>query len=202
MKTAYRFFFAIAFTLAIIINGCQNNEDPSGPSSDKNFTFAKVGNKWIYKMMYEQSPTPDITMEVIESKPNNVYKVLNTYPGTSWGTAVTYWYVKGDEMAYNCDSTGVHKNFYFNSGVQLNQVYMSIVHYSPFFNQGDTVYTKITSFDTPVTVPAGTFQCIKIVVWGTQSTDMPETEVYISRTAGQIKQQSAQITLELKSKNF
>lgn len=206
MKTAFRFLFAFTFTFILLINGCEKDDDPTGPSSEKNFTFAKVGNKWVYKMTYNNSTAPDVTLEIVESKPNNVYKVANTYPETTWETVFTYWYVDGSKMAFNCDSTGTFKNFYIDENVPLNQEKMSIVKYSPFFNKGDTVYTKITSFDKPVTVPAGTFNCIEILVWGTESNDFPLTTVYISRTAGEIKQTNETLSggmrLELKAKNF
>jgi hypothetical protein len=180
--------------------GCEEKTtDP--PANDNNFTFAKVGNKWTFKVTSD-SHTSDMTQEIIKDMGNHIYKVETIYQGASFGTVYLFWYVNGEEMSFNTDSSGLHKNFLFNSSSEVNKTYMSIVEYSPFLQSGDTVYAKILSLDESVTVPAGTFSCIKIQVWGGVTSSMPESMVYFNRKVGQIKQTSESMTLELKYKNF
>jgi|GEM_PF-1526511 len=201
MKTIFNLSLIIISTV-LLFSSCSKDEGTTTPTGDKNFTFAKVGNKWIFASTDQNGPSPDVTMEVIQYMGNNTYKIANVFPGSQFGTVIVYWYVNGEELSFNCDSTGTHKDMFVSGATQLNTTYMSIVHYNPFLQPGDTLYMKITSLNTPVTVPAGTFECIRILVWGTPYNNMPETEVFMSRNYGQIKQSNQHMTLELKSKNF
>jgi hypothetical protein len=186
--------------LIFISIGCEDKtSDP--PANDNNFTFAKLGNKWTFKVTSDNHIS-DMTQEIVKDMGNHIYKVETIYQGASFGTVYLFWYVNGEEISFNTDSTGLSKNFLFDSSTEVNKTYMSIIEYSPFMQRGDTVYAKILSLDESVTVPAGTFSCIKIQVWGGTTSSMPESMVYFNRKVGQIKQTSAQMNLELKYKNF
>lgn len=200
MKKFYKVSLILLALSILVFNGCEDKTtDP--PTVDNNFTFAKVGNKWTYKVTSE-SHISDMTQEIIKDMGNHIYKVETIYQGASFGTVYLFWYVNGEEISFNTDSTGLSKNFLFNNSTEVNKTYMSIIEYSPFMQRGDTVYAKILSLDESVTVPAGTFSCIKIQVWGGTTSSMPESMVYFNRKVGQIKQTSAQMNLELKLKNF
>lgn len=200
MKKFYKVSLILLALSILVFNGCEDKTtDP--PAVDNNFTFAKVGNKWTYKVTSE-SHISDMTQEIIKDMGNHIYKVETIYQGASFGTVYLFWYVNGEEISFNSDSTGISKNFMFDSSTEVNKTYMSIVEYSPFLQRGDTVYAKILSLDESVTVPAGTFSCIKIQVWGGTTSSMSESMVYFNRKVGQIKQTSAQMNLELKLNNF
>lgn len=202
MKTAITILLAASSIILFLLNGCKTSDNPAQPDTSKNFTFVKVGNKWIYASTNQSQTLPDATMEVTQSMGNNVYKIISTFPGSTFGSVMTFWYQNGETLSLNCDSAGTHIDFVMNSSIRLNTVYSSVVYYNPWVNPGDTVYLKITSFDTLITVPAGSFNCAKIYTWGPATSQMPMTESLISRTSGIIRQSNQFMTIELKSKNF
>jgi hypothetical protein len=205
MKSLSKSSLIILGVILFFTNGCKTISNPTTPpTTSNNFTYAKVGNKWIYATSNQTQTLPDATTEVIKDMGNNIFKVVSTFPGSSFGDVISYWYVKGEEIAFYCDSTGTYKDLIVNSSTKADVVYSSVIKYkyAPWMQIGDTVRMKIASFDTQVTVPAGTFTCAKIYIWSSDSVHFSPTEAFVSKTAGTIKQSNKEMTMELKSKNF
>lgn len=195
----------ILISLFLFFNGCTKEENPLNPgdTNGPNYTFGTVGNKWIYEHTNQDNQTlPDVTYEIVQHMGNNVYKIAINFPNSTFVNIVNYWFIKDTVFAMNCDSTGTQIELFINELREVNRTYITTVHNNPFYNDGDTLYVKLLSLETPVTVPAGTFNCIKFEVSGRIEGEMTTTTVYISRVVGQVYQHNQYMSLKLKSKNF
>lgn len=199
-KKLYIILFSILFLIGL--NSC-TKETITDPPAETNYTFGQVGNKWIYShTSHENQTLPDASYEILQSMGNNVFKVRTSFPNSPYENIITFWYINQTNFAMNCDSTGTDLQFNISGLTVLNQTYTVIVTNNPFYNDGDTIYVKLLSFNTSKTVPAGTFNCLEIEVKGTPTSNFATTNIFISKSAGIIYQNNQYMTIALKSKNF
>ncbi|MCF8267725.1 MAG: hypothetical protein K9I69_06550 [Ignavibacteriales bacterium] len=201
MKTALKCIAAAAFIL-FSFAACEE-DSPTCPSyQTTSFTFAKAGNKWIYRTTVDSHTGEDATMEITRNMGGNIFEIVSTFPGSEFGSVTQYWYIKDDKFGMNSDSAGTTIDIMFDKNTQEGRIYSAVVRNNPFLDPGDSIYFNMLSVCTNVSVPAGAFNCFRVRIWSNDPDKMPETDIYINKNSGIIKQYNEFMIMELESKNF
>ncbi|MBN1340722.1 MAG: hypothetical protein JXA03_15440 [Bacteroidales bacterium] len=131
-------------------NNNNNNTNPPATS------FLKTGNEWSYEYTMTTegiAMTGDITYQVMEDLGNGTYKVKQTTSaqGIPPNSVELFW-TEDDAFGLEADMTDV----------KVGDTWTET-------DEGITYTTTVVSVSEDMTVPAGTFSCIKLK--GTQSDD-------------------------------
>jgi len=166
-------------------------------------TMAAPGHMLTYQQQMSDTTLFEFYMEFLKDLGNGVWRMKSGFGGMA---VTTYLYVTPVEWGYlpTQDSLPGNKITAYRIDAKNGIRYVTVV--SP----GDTIISTIASLGENVTVPAGTFRCIKIVQeykllagGGTDDT----REIWLSNNFGIVKMQRYQndslvTTQVLKEKNF
>lgn len=156
------------FLIAIILvsSSCKKESTTECPPSSESidqYTPMSVGDYWVYEVFYVDSNGNDSVLNIIDS----VYISNDTVI-----KGETYFVYKGTHFLFSKDPNTVVQILRDSSGVLVNEngkFYFSTSDFTNKYNEnlmtsnGDTVfyqYQKMNSDIVPITLPAGTFNCL------------------------------------------
>jgi hypothetical protein len=185
--------------LALVVALVSCNKDDDEQQEPSGVKYLKVGNEWTYDLNVTTSGinmTGDFKYEVMEHMADGTYKVVETIvlEGIPDQTETYYW--TEDDV--------------FNIGHDMSDV--SVGDTWEETEDGVTYTTTVISTGEDITVPAGTFSCIKLKL--TQSDNDYESFSYYNQSYGLIFMESTmeeeeqgivytvEMEMKLKSKNF
>ena len=177
-------------SMAVIFNACKKDDDKIAPvpipttTISKPVNFMKVGNAWAYEVTYEGEQYVDslkiTAVQTIDTEGKEMYTVIDD--GDEG-----YWYLDNNYLSDDYLLKMINKNSKVGDVLE------------------ETGGTKreIISINEQVTVPAGTFNCVKIKI--TQYSDI--VFCWIDRNNGIIKteeqfEDEVYYVSKLKWKNF
>jgi hypothetical protein len=195
--------FLYLLVFIVLIAACSKDDDNNKNNHNFNPTvtsFLTVGHQWSYEyniVMEGITLSGETSFNVIEDMGNGTYKVSQTtqMAGTPSQTMEHFW--------TEDDAFGMGMNL---ENVQVGDNWIEI-------DEGVTYTTTVVSISENVTVPAGSFNCIKMK--GTQSDEPSITNYYYyNKSYGMILSDitvkeddqgvvyEMQMVMKLKSKNF
>jgi hypothetical protein len=184
---------------------CEKDEPNTPGSNNTNpseiVSFLKAGNKWVYDLAGTDSAgnsfaADSVLMLSVKKDDGDGYF---TCEAAAFGSEpdTIYFYKDADEFGEATDKS-IGRIVVFKKDSKVGDSYTSV-------EGTDTTFSKILSLSEPVTVPAGSFTCMKIERSMPQSTD--KEVFYIDRKNGYIKIDSYSDntlyqSLKLNSKSF
>lgn len=169
-----------------------NDSNPTLPTASNFFTFGKLGNAWTNNIT---TIGANDTIECkLAQKYNDIFEFQVVFSNAP-DTVNTYWYISDTEFAFSNDSIGNDRQTLLKADSDVDSLYM-------YIDFPDTTIDKVVAKSVSITVPAGTFDCYKIME--TQP-HQPDTAYYfINKDAGIVKinRNTDNYIFKMLSKNF
>jgi len=195
----------ILLLLVIATNSCKKNDDDSNiPSNCTNITgWLKNGHQFVYvnEPILFFADTLTTTIEEVSAgvfKGTNVFDDGSTYPSFSGYTKPC-----GNDIYSAADVAMSNASVTYHVDGNINDTWSSVATSLGGYKVTNTY--KITGKNISVTVPAGTFSCLKInvVSVSTQPGALTViTDIYLNNESGMIKTDGNTTHYELARKNF
>lgn len=185
--------------LALLVAFVSCKKDDDDTQTPEAVQYLTVGHNWVYDFeMVAMGITMsgEMTYEVMEKMDNGTYRVVETTAMTGFpAQSDTYYWTEDDVFGIGHDMSNL------SVGDSWDET-----------EDGITYTTTVVATGVNVTVPAGTFSCVKLK--STESDSDVEGFSYFNESYGMIKTEATveeeeegvvytvNVTMELKSKNF
>lgn len=189
MAMSIKYLLLVSFLLATIISCKKEIPEPLSSPSSPVFTFIQPGHEWQYRRIMETIDTINISLRVLGNSGEEYAAKLSswTFPGfwpwwyDGFPADTLRWRKTGTEWAV-LDSSG-NPFTIITANPVLNETYTFIIP-----STGDTVIRKVVNLSESVTVPAGTFTCIKVLeAYYWHPYPVSYSEYYINKDVGIVK---------------
>ncbi|MFC1610864.1 hypothetical protein ACFL6C_07890, partial [Myxococcota bacterium] len=200
----------ICNTILIILTGC--GDDPAGQAGSP-FLPVATGNQWVFEQITKADGLLDgvVTKEVTETEiyqgQNSFVRVTNQT--NSPVTKRSNWLIKGEKIlrleqqSLNTSGTLIHARGYdpgflrfshalTEAGVTLKEEHVRSEYDATGALESQTgkTYTwTVEAVDEEVTVPAGTFTCVRVT---RIDSDVGEKTYWYARNVGKVKESDAE----------
>lgn len=203
-----RWLFSVLL-LTLAFSACKKSSNNSNgnnglPANCTNQTGWLVnGHEWVYSNdpIYFYADTLYIKAEDAGS---SVFKLTNTFDdGTLYAPMIAYAKACGTDVYQSAAASMSNAYLSYKGDGNVNDTWTSTVASTGGYQVSNTL--KITGVNVAVTVPAGTFTCIKVHM--TSVSTQPgsitvETDIYYNNSVGMVKTDGTTAYYELVRKNF
>lgn len=204
MKTKIVLYF-VCFLAVLCTVGCDEEKDSTTTPNPSGFTFGvpKIGDRADYRMI-SGPDTNSFYTEVLQKFGTSVYLVRQTINWRFSGTEIDtqYMSVTSDEWKEVEGPAAALSGMRLFSAMEVNKAYTYQIMPWSRWGSKDTISYTLLSKTEQITVPAGTFSCLKVRMKGIGSSQVPETDIYISPGNGQVKIVNAYSLVEMTGKNY
>lgn len=198
-------FLCFVLTVILFASGCKEDESSTNPNST-NIVFQQpsVGDRADYRMI-SGSDTTTFYYVFVKKYANNVFKALQYITWNGGGTDIDtlFWVIVTEEWREVSDSTAAQSGMRIFKDMELNRAYnFNLLPNSRWGTPGETFSIKLVSKNESVSVPAGNFNCLKLIMKSLTNSQFPETIIYLDPKAGQVKIVNNNTVVVMVSKNF
>ncbi len=152
----------LLFAIILMINpGCNKKEENNNvPPPETSFTLAQVGHHWVYRITNSKALC-DYDVEVTKDLGNGVYELFYQKGNCSWAfdSYTAYMYCTPEEWGSVSSLNPLNVQTNLRTDATVGTKYTWI-------DSQDTIIVTVLRLDDPVTVPAGSFNSVKVMKEG------------------------------------
>ena len=173
MKKIITVMITILMIVIIVNPGCKKKDDNNGNGGGDTtsyFTLAQVGHQWIYRITSLKGAC-DYNVEVTKDMGNHIYELLYQKGSCDWAvdnyTAFMFCSPEEWGSVNNLNPLDVQVNL--RTDANVGTVYTWI-------NSPDTISVTVLNLHDQITVPAGQFDCVKVLKEGNMNSPSDTTD--------------------------